>query len=127
MFRVWRVRKDSHGETIFDSNDEPIYDIVKQKVALTMDNLPVMNSDGSFQFEMTEWVNFGYRTSGKNTSDTADVAVSDYKLATVPLLTHIEPGDRVELKDYTRTYWGEVVKMTTFNLGSNIWINEVKN
>jgi hypothetical protein len=126
-FRVWRVRKDSHGDTVYDKNDEPIYDIVKQKVAVVKDNIPVMLADGGFEFELAEWVSFGYRTSGKNTRDTSDVVVSDYKLATAPLLSFIEPGDRVELKDYMRTYWAEVVKMTTFNLGSNIWINEVKN
>jgi hypothetical protein len=42
-------------------------------------------------------------------------------------LTPLEAGDLVEIKDYERSYWGEVVKKATFNLGSNIWINEVKN
>jgi hypothetical protein len=42
-------------------------------------------------------------------------------------VTPLLPGDLVEITDFDRTYWGEVVKKATFNLGSNIWINEVKN
>lgn len=110
-----------------DSEDNPIYDIVSLKAVVMVDSQPVVRSDGSFDTELTEWISFGYRTQGKNTRETVDVQVSDFKLATPMFLTHLEPGDRVEIKDYERTYWGEVVKKATFNLGSNIWINEVKN
>ncbi len=108
-------------------NGDPVYDIVRVKVAVVLDNKPLMSPDGSYDTELSEWVSFGYRTSGKNTKDTSDVMVSDYKLATPPLMTYIEPGDRLEIIDYMRTFRAEVVKMMTFNLGSNIWINEVKN
>lgn len=125
--RVWRVRKNNYGEPMIDADGDPIYDIVEVQVADVIDEKPVMNPDGTFSTTLSEWIEFGYRTQGKNTKDTTDVMVSDYKLATPPLFTYIEPGDRVEIKDYMRTYWGEVVKMMTFNLGSNIWINEMKN
>lgn len=125
-FRVWRVRKNNHGEPVTDADGDPIYDIVRIKAAVVLDNRPMMRSDGSFDTEILEWVSFGYRTQGKNTKDTSDVMVSDYRLSTVPLATYIEPGDRLEIKDYMRTYWGNVVKMMTFNLGSNIWVNEIK-
>lgn len=125
-FRVWRVRKNNHGEPVTDTDGDPIYDIVRIKAAVVLDNRPMMRSDGSFDTEILEWVSFGYRTQGKNTKDTSDVMVSDYRLSTVPLATYIEPGDRLEIKDYMRTYWGNVVKMMTFNLGSNIWVNEIK-
>lgn len=125
--RVWRARKNDYGEPMTDQNGDPIYDIVKAKVAVVIDDKPQMLPDGTFNTEISEWIGFGYRTQGKNTRETVDVAVSDFKLATPPLLTYIEPGDRVEIKDYVRTFWCEVVKMTTFNLGSNIWVNEVKN
>jgi hypothetical protein len=42
-------------------------------------------------------------------------------------VTPLSPGDRIEIRDYDREYWGEVVRKQTFNLGSNIWINEVMN
>lgn len=111
--------------TSYDGN--PIYDIVNLKAVVMVDNLPVVRSDGSFETEPAEWMSFGYRTQGKNTRETADVQVSDFKLATPMFLTPLEAGDRVEIKDYDRSYWGEVVKKATFNLGSNIWANEVKN
>ena len=92
-----------------------------------LDSLPVVMSDGTFATEEVEWMSFGYRTQGRNTKETTDVIVSDYKLATPMFLTHLRVGDRVEVRDYERTYWGEVVKKATFNLGSNVWINEVMN
>ena len=109
-----------------DSDGDPIYDIVSLKAVVMVDSRPVVLSDGSFDTYLTEWLEFGYRTQGKNTKDTTDVMVSDFKLATPMFLTPLEAGDRVEVKDYERTYWAEVVKKQTFNLGSNIWINEVK-
>ena len=124
--RVWRSRKNNHGEPMTDSDGNPVYDIVSLKVVVMLDGLPTMRSNGSFETEPTEWISFGYRTQGKNTRDTLDVAVSDFKLATPMFLTPLEMGDRVEIKDYDRTYWGEVVRKQTFNLGSNIWVNEVQ-
>lgn len=125
--RVWRSRKNDFGEPMTDIDGNPVYDIVRIQVAVVIDDKPLTSPDGGFVTEQSEWIAFGYRTQGKNTKDTLDVVVSDYKLATAPLMTYIEPGDRVEIKDYMRTYWGEVIKMMTFNLGSNIWINEVQN
>ena len=124
--RVWRARKDSYGEPMTDSDGDPIYDIVSLKAVTMIDGRPVVLSDGSFDTSLTEWIEFGYRTPGKNTKDTTDVMVADFKLATPMFLTTLEAGDRVEIKDYERTFWGEVAKKQTFNLGSNIWINEVK-
>lgn len=125
--RVWRSRKDDNGDPMTDAEGNPIQDIVRLKAVVMVDNLPVVRSDGSFETELTEWMSFGYRTQGKNTRETADVQVSDFKLATPMFVTPLEAGDRVEIKDYDRSYWGEVVKKVTFNLGSNIWVNEVKN
>lgn len=110
-----------------DDDGDPIYDIVKLKAVVMVDNRPTVLSDGSFDTELIEWISFGYRTQGKNTRETVDVNVSDFKLATPMFLTPLEPGDRVEIKDYDRTFWAEVVKKQTFNLGSDIWVNEVKN
>lgn len=125
--RVWRSRKDDHDEPMTTEGGDPIYDIVKLKKVVMVDNEPIVRSDGSFDTEVVDTIEFGYRTQGKNTRDTVDVQVSDFKLATPMFVTPLEPGDRVEIWDYDRSYWGEVVKKATFNLGSNIWINEVKN
>lgn len=125
--RVWRTRKNDHGEPMTDAEGNPVQDIVSIKKVVMIDSEPVVRSDGSFDTELVDTIEFGYRTQGKNTRETVDVQVSDFKLATPMFLTHLEPGDKVEIWDYERSYWGEVVKKATFNLGSNIWINEVKN
>lgn len=112
---------------MFDVAGEPIRDIVRLDKVVMVDYQPVVYSDGCFDTDLVDTIEFGYRTQGKNTKDTVDVNVSDYKLATPMFITPLLPGDLVEITDYDRTYWGEVVKKATFNLGSNIWINEVKN
>ena len=125
--RVWRYRKDSYGEPMTDKDGNPVKEIVRLKKVVMIDEQPIVRSDGSFYTELVETINFGYRTQGKNTRETVDVQVSDFKLATPMFTTHLEPGDMVEITDFDRSFWGEVVKKATFNLGSNIWINEVKN
>ena len=125
--RVWRSRKNDYGEPITNAEGNPVQDIVRLKKVVMVDNEPIVRSDGSFDTELVDVIEFGYRTQGKNTRETVDVQVSDFKLATPMFLTPLDAGDRVEITDYERTYWGEVVKKATFNLGSNIWINEVKN
>lgn len=125
--RVWRSRKDEYGGAVTDDEGNEILDIVPLYKVTMIDNLPLVLPDGSFDTEPTEWMEFGYRTGGKNTKDTSDVMVSDYELSTPMFITTLESGDRIEIKDYDRTYWSEVVKKMTFNLGSNIWVNEIKN
>lgn len=125
--RVWRPRKDDNGEPITNEEGDPSFEVVMLDKVVMLDNEPQTLSDGSFATEIVDYIDFGYRTQGKNTRDTSDVVVSDFKLSTPMFLNHLNPGDRVEITDYERTFWGEVVKKVTFNLGSNIWINEVKN
>lgn len=127
MLRVWRYDKDGSGKPITTDDGEPILEVVMLDKVSIIDGRPLRNSDGSFETEPIEWMEFGYRTEGKNTKDTLDVMVSDFKLATPMFITPLGVGDRVEIKDYDRTFWAEVVKKQTFNLGSNIWINEIKN
>ena len=127
ILRVWRSRKNDYGEPMTDADGNPVQDIVRLKKVVMVDEQPIVRSDGSFDTELVDTIEFGYRTQGKNTRDTVDVQVSDYKLATPMFVTPLEPGDKVEIWDYDRSYWGEVVKKATFNLGSNIWVNEVKN
>lgn len=126
QLRVWRSRNENGIPVTDDSGDE-ILDIVMLDAVTMLDNRPQFNYEGGFDTTEVEWMSFGYRTQGKDTKDTTDVVVSDFKLATPMFLTPLMVGDKVEIKDYDRTFWGEVVKKQTFNLGTNIWINEVKN
>ena len=125
--RAWRSIKDENGNPLTDDQGDELLEVVSLEKVVCVDGRPVMGSYNQFETDPTEWLEFGYRTSSKNTQDTTDVMVSDYNLATPMFTTPLEPGTRVEIKDYDRTFWGEVVRKQTFNLGSNIWINEVKN
>jgi hypothetical protein len=125
--RVWRSRKDEFGNAMTNEEGNEILDVVMLAKVVMIDHRPVTLADGSFDTEPTEWIEFGYRNEGKSTRDTLDVMISDYTLATPMFITHLGADDKVEIVDYDRTYWGEVVRKQTFNLGSNIWINEVKN
>lgn len=125
--RVWRSRKDADGNIITTDEGDEILDVVPLAKATIIDNHPVYLSDGSLDSEPVEWIEFGYRTETKSTRDSTDVMVADYELAAPMFLTPLRGDDKVEIVDYDRTYWGRVVKKQTFNLGSNIWVNEVKN
>lgn len=106
---------------------EPLLDVVTLDAVVMIDGRPLFDYYDGFATEPTEWIEFGYRTQGRDTKDTLDVVVSEHKLATPMFITPLEVGDRVEIKDYDRTYWAEVVKKQSTNLGANIWINEIKN
>ena len=123
---VTRMKKDSHGEPVTDEEGMPVYGIVTLDVVVMRDGVPQRRGDGSFVTEKAESISFGYRTSGKSTDDTSTVEVTDQMLATPMFITHLDPSDILELTDYDRTYHCEVVRKTTFNLGSNIWVKEVK-
>ena len=60
--RVWRVRKNDFGEPVTNDDGDPLYDIVRVKKAVVIDDKPLMRGDGTFENELTEWVDFGYRT-----------------------------------------------------------------
>ena len=91
-----------------------------------IEGFPASSGKLLFDTEIVDEIEFGYRTSQRNTSTAGDVEVADFKVATPLFITPLESGDRVEVTDYDRTYWGSVVKKMSFNLGSNIWFNEVR-
>lgn len=126
-FKAFRARLDENGDPGVDDRGNPVYEPVLLEACVMSDWEPVRNPDGFF---LTEWVSempFGYRTSSENTRAAGDVQESDYQLACPMFLTPLDPGDILVMEDYTRVYRCEVVKQTTFNLGTNVWVKEVKN
>jgi hypothetical protein len=109
-----------------DEEGNPIKELVQLKKAVTIDGIPQRCPCGSFEFELVDSIEFGYRTSGKNVQTSGDVEVADYKLATPLFITPLDSNHMLELTDYDRTYWCDVVKKMSFNLGSNIWVNEIR-
>lgn len=102
-FKVLRPQVDTHGEYVTDTDGNPLMQVV---------------------FEGK----FGYRTQTSNSRTKGEVYESDYKIALPWSDFDFRTKDILELTDYTRTYQGEVVKPTTYNVfaGTNIWFNERK-
>ncbi|MGM9736958.1 MAG: hypothetical protein ACI3ZT_00930 [Candidatus Cryptobacteroides sp.] len=125
--RVVREGLDEHGNPITDENGDPISSYVSLTAVVMVDNQPTFDSKGNFITEEVDSIPFGYRQSSMNTMRAGDVIVSDYKISCPIFLTPLNPGDILELSDYEKTFRGVVVKKDTFNLGSLIWFDRIKN
>ncbi|MCQ2141686.1 MAG: hypothetical protein MJY83_05010 [Bacteroidales bacterium] len=124
---VLRGRHDAEGNAIFGEDGDPIYEVVPLTMVEMFDEEPLRHPDGSFVTYDASSIPFGYRTDSRSTATRIDVVVSDFKLATPMCLTELYPTDVLVVKDYEREYRGRLVKKTTFNLGTNIWMDEIRN
>ena len=124
--KVKRVRMTA-GQPEIDIDGNVVYDYLTLTLVEMADEEPVRNAEGAFVTFTAESVGFGYRTASANTQTAGDVVKADFKIACPMFLTELRYDDILELTDYDRTYEGKVVKKTTFNLGTNIWFDEIKN
>lgn len=126
-FKVLRPRKVD-GEYVLDAEANPIYDVVELSVVAMSNGWMVRTSDGSPVIEKTVTeLKCGYRTNTRNLAEMGDVVVYNVTLHTPPFTTPLLFEDILEITDYDRTYRAKVVKKVTFNWGSDIWFDEVKN
>ena len=125
--RVVRNCIDEHGDPITDDEGNPIAGYVTLTAVVMVDSQPTFDADGNFITEDVDCIPFGYRQSSLNTMRAGDVIVSDYKISCPIFLTPLNPGDILELTDYEKTFRGVVVKKDTFNLGTLIWFDRIKN
>ena len=84
-------------------------------------------ADGSFETETVEEMTRGYRTSTGGLKTAGEVIVADYKVSCPMLLTELETGTVIEMTDYTHTFRVKLLKMTTYNWGTNLWLDNIKN
>lgn len=124
---VKRQLFDEYGDPMTNDNGDALMEDVLLSVVDMFDNDPVKDENGEFVTHLESSLNFGYRTNSRSTSEAGDVIKADYKLATPMMVTPLKAGDKVVLTDYTRTFTCTVVKMTTYNIGTNIWVDEVHN
>lgn len=101
--------------------------LVVKRASVDADGVPITDSDGNIVEETVLESYFGYRTQTMNTSSSGDVIKADYKLALPRTTVNIMANDKIYITDYTRSFVATVLKFNTFNLGSNIWANEIKN
>lgn len=147
-FKVLVESLDANGLPITDSNGNPVYGIPvldNQGNPVIVDGNPKMrdmeitrivydsswnprrNPDGTFVTEDVTQVPWGYRTSTGGMKTSGEVWVADYKISTPMLLTDIPSGTVLLMTDYIRTFRVKVVKMTTYNWGTNLWVDNIKN
>ena len=88
---------------------------------------PRKASDGKFVTKEVTQVPWGYRTATGGLKAAGEVIVADYKISTPMLLTELPTGTILELTDYTHTFLAKVMKVTTYNWGTDLWIDNIKN
>lgn len=125
---VKRAKLDSTtGEIVLDEYGDPTYEVVNLAVVDTVDGDPIRDANGAFSTTSQSSINFGYRTNSQNTKAAGDVVMSDFKLATPMFTTELRYDDLIVVTDYDKTYNARLVKKTTFNWGTNLWIDEIRN
>ena len=88
---------------------------------------PTFHTDGSLVTRTVEELPCSYRTATGGMKDSGDVFVSDFKMSTPMLATQLEEGTMVVVIDKTHAFVAVVKKMTTYNWGTNIWIDRLGN
>lgn len=127
-FRILEEHLDENGLPVTNSEGKPITTEKEIFVAVYDPQWnPIRNSDGTFQANAMEDIPWGYRTSTGGMRTSGEVWVADYKISCPMLLTDIPSGTVLIMSDYTRTFRVKVVKMTTYNWGTNLWVDNVMN
>ena len=126
--KVYRPRKDANGEFDLDASGKPTFDLVTLDIVAMNDGWAMRNSDGSLIIEKqaTE-IKCGYRTNTRNLAEMGDVVVYNITLHTPPFTTPLYFDDILEVTDYERTFRAKMVKKVTFNWGTDIWYDEIRN
>lgn len=120
---VYTEPLDSRGRPVTDEEGNPVRSkMTLQKVVYDSRWNPVRNSGGFVTEEVTE-LPWGYRTSTGGIKDSGEVFAADYKISTPMMLTHLPEGTVVTLTDYDNTFTAVVKKQTTYNWGTNIWLD----
>lgn len=127
-FRVLSESLDSDGNPVVDSQGKPVMASRSlERVVYDPAWNPRRRPDGSFVTDWTDEMPWGYRTATGGLHSSGEVIVADYKVSCPMMLTEIETGTVLELTDYTHTFRAKIMKMTTYNWGTNLWLNNVKN
>ena len=127
-FTVLAESLDANGIPVTDSSGNPVTGTMQvERIVYDSGYNPLRNSDGSFQTQEVDEVPWGYRTSTGGMKTSGEVWVADYKISCPMLLTELPSGTILMMTDYTHTFRVKVVKMTTYNWGTNLWVDNIKN
>jgi len=128
VFSVVRESLDENGLPVTDESGEPITSTMTvERIVYDSKWNPRRAVDGGWlTVDVTE-VPWGYRTSTGGIRTSGEVIVADYKISCPMLLTDLPAGTILAMTDSVRTFRAKVVKMTTYNWGTNIWCDNILN
>ena len=127
-FTVIGEALDENGLPVTDENGDPVTSqMTFEKVLYDSGYNPIRHADGSFVTETVTEMPWGYRTSTGGMKTSGEVWVADYKISCPMFLTDLPSGTVLQMTDYSRTFRVKVVKMTTYNWGTNLWVDNIKN
>ena len=127
-FSVLAESLDERGLPVTDTEGNPVESTMSVEVAVYDSRWnPRRNADGSFITETVVAVPWGYRTSTGGLRTSGEVIVADYKISCPMLLTDLPAGTVLILTDSVKTFRVKVMKMTTYNWGTNIWCDNILN
>lgn len=125
---AWRDSLDENGLPVTDEEGNPTGEsVVFEVVRYGTGYAPRKRACGCFETERTEKLPWGYRTSTGGIRDSGEVFQADYKISCPMIMTPLEYGVRLRLTDYTHTFEAVVKKATTYNWGTNLWIDKIGN
>lgn len=127
-FKVVVESLDANGLPVTDDDGNPVTGTMAlERIVYDSGYNPIRLSGGRFKTESVDVMPFGYRTSTGGLKTAGEVIVADYKVSCPMLLTELVTGTVLEMTDYTHTFRAKVLKMTTYNWGTNIWLDNIKN
>ena len=127
-FTVVGESLDENGMPVVDENGEPVVSAMTiKKVIYDPQWNPSRSADGSFATEDVIVVPWGYRTATGGLKTSGEVIVADYKISCPMLLTDIPTGTILSMTDAVKTFRVKVIKMTTYNWGTNLWVDNILN
>ena len=127
-FVVVEESLDTDGMPVVDKYGDPVVSSkTLQKVVYDAQWNPARGADGSFVTESVTEMPWGYRTSTGVMKTSGEVIVADYKISCPMFLTDLPTGTTLILTDSVRSFRVKVIKMTTYNWGTNLWVDNILN
>lgn len=127
-FVVLTETLDENGLPVTDSDGKPVRgSMTLERIVYDPQWNPRFHGDGTFVTETVTEMPWGYRTATGGLKTSGDVIVADYKVSTPMLLTELPTGTVLEMTDYTHTFRAKLLKMTTYNWGTDLWLDNIKN
>lgn len=127
-FRVEGNSLDENGLPVVGDDGNPTTTTVTlEKVVCDCNGNPTFHSDGSLVTESVEEMPCSYRTSTGGIKDSGEVFQTDFKMSCPMMKTQLEEGAIIVITDKTHSFKAVVKKMTTYNWGTNIWIDRYGN